>query len=170
MARELPAWLALMVDVDPSVEAARQRIGRLSRLFTRMLDMVAADQDMSLGDWEALSVVVRAGGQCTPTLLAQELALTSGTVSTRLNRLTQAGLVTVVADADGRSRPVRITADGHRRWQEATAARTRAERDLFHVLEPDQLDAFNSTLQTLLAHYETAFGEASRHDRTGRNN
>ena len=166
VSRELPEWLAAMVDVDPAVEAARQRIGRLARLSNRMLEKVAAEQHMSLADWEALSVVVRAGGQCTPSLLAQELALTSGTVSVRLNRLAEAGLVAVVADADGRSRPVRITDEGHRRWKEATAARTRAERDLFQVLKPKQLESLNSALQDLLGHYETVLGEASRHDRT----
>ncbi|TLW93952.1 MarR family transcriptional regulator [Saccharomonospora piscinae] len=157
-----------MADVHPEVEAARQRIGRLARLFHRTLEQVAAAERLSVSDWEALSVVVRARGRCTPTELASALQLTSGTVSTRLNRLVAAGLVEVVEDADGRSRPVTVTEEGHRRWQAATAARTRAERELFAVLSPARTDDLNRLLRTLLHHYETTLGEAPRHDVTDR--
>ncbi|MBO0767959.1 MAG: MarR family transcriptional regulator [Solirubrobacterales bacterium] len=164
--RELSTWLAQMEGADPRVEAARQRIGRLARLFARSLEQVAEDQEMSLGDWEALSVIVRAGGRCTPKELAEALGLTSGTVSVRLERLTRAGLVQAVTHADGRSRPVAVTSQGRKRWREATAARTRAEQELFGVLEPEQQDELNNALRVLLNRYESVFGEASRHDRT----
>lgn len=163
--RELSTWLAEMADVDPRVEAARQRIGRLARLFSRTLDNVAAEQDLSVGDWEALSVIVRAGGSCTPTELVRALGLTSGTVSTRLNRLVAAGLVRVVADPDGRSRPVTVTRQGRHRWKAATAARTRTESELFEALSPRETEALNEYLRTLLVAYEASLGEAPRHDR-----
>jgi DNA-binding MarR family transcriptional regulator len=155
--RELATWLKEMTDVSPDVEAARQRIGRLARLFTRTLENVAAEHKLSVGDWEALSAIVRAGG-------------TSGTVSTRLNRLLAAGLVQVVADADARSRPVQVTDEGRHRWTTATAGRTSAESELFQALSPREIDALNGHLRTLLAAYESALGEAPRHDVTDLSN
>lgn len=164
--RELTGWLAAMPDVDPQVEAARQRIGRLSRLFARLLEDVAVTQRISLGDWEALSVLVRTGRPSTPTAIGEALGLTSGTVSTRLKRLASAGLIEVLSDADGRSRPVRLTPAGRRRWRAATAARVAAERELFGALSAPECKQLNATLSTLLAQYESRFGIASRHDVT----
>jgi DNA-binding MarR family transcriptional regulator len=162
--RELATWLEEMTEVTPHVEAARQRIGRLARLFNRTLEHVAVDHDLSVGDWEALSVIVRAGGSCTPTELGRTLRLTSGTVSTRLNRLLAAGFVHVVANPDGRSRPVAVTDEGRHRWKAATAARTRVEGELFEALSPQDCDTLNDILRKLLATYENALGEAPRHD------
>jgi DNA-binding MarR family transcriptional regulator len=125
---------------------------------------VAADQDLSVGDWEALSVLVRSGGKCTPSEMTQALQLTSGTISVRLNRLVAAGYIEVVPDSDGRSRPVVATDEGHKRWKSATPARTREESGLFAVLSHADHDILNEKLRTLLANYERALGEASRND------
>lgn len=164
---ELQDWLAQMDPVGAEVEAARQRIGRLARQFNRVLERAAGENGLSLADWEALSVIERAGGSCRPGLLMEQLGLTSGTVSVRIARLTEAGLVEPVAGADGRSRPVRLTAAGRRRWRRATATRTRIEAELFGVLTPAQLDRLNPLLARLLGSFEDEFGVAPRHDRTG---
>ena len=159
---ELAGWLAAMgPDVDPDVEAARQRIGRLSRQFEQVLAEVAAAYDMTVGDWAALSVLRRSGPACTPKQLAEALDLTSGTVSVRLDRLLRAGLVEQVAATDGRSRPVRLTRKGRARWRAATSARTARERELFEGID---LTALNPLLATLLSRFEDAFGAVSRHD------
>lgn len=163
--RDLQTWTEPMEDVDPSVEAARQRIGRLARLFNRSLHEVAREEQLSLADWEALSVIVRADGRCTPTELARALALTSGTVSTRLSRLATAGLIALVDAPDGRSRPVKVTPNGVRRWRAATARRTRSEGELFDVLTPQQVGELNDLLRPLLRRYEDLLGDAGRHDR-----
>lgn len=154
-----------MPEADVGVEAARQRIGRLSRLFVRVLDRVASEEGISVGDLEALSVVQRSGGSCTPTELATELGLTSGTVSTRLRRLSGAGLVEAVGAADGRSRPVRLTRAGRARWRSATYARTAYEAELFGALEGSVgLETLNPLLATLLEHFESELGAVSKHE------
>lgn len=164
---ELEMWLAQMDPVDAEVEAARQRIGRLARQFNRVLERAANENGLSLADWEALSVIERAGEPCRPSLLMDQLGLTSGTVSVRIARLTEAGLVEPVAGADGRSRPVRLTTAGRRRWRRATATRTAIEAELFGALAPAQLARLNPLLARLLASFEGEFGVAPRHDRTG---
>lgn len=165
---ELDAWLAQMPDVDPAVEAARQRIGRLSRLFVRVVESAAAEESVSLGDLETLSVLRRNGGSATPGRIASELSLTSGTVSTRIRRLEQAGLAEPApADPDdGRVRRTRLTEAGLHVWQASTARRTAREATLFADLGPATLARLNATLGVLLEGFERELGAASRHDRS----
>ncbi|MDF0530867.1 MarR family transcriptional regulator [Tsukamurella sp. 8F] len=166
--RGLAGWLATMSaeDTDPLVEAVRQRIGRLARQFDRILDDVANDQDISRGDWTALSVLVRAGRPCTPSDLGRELGLTSGTVSTRIRRLAAAGFAAPApGGGDARSRPITVTRRGRQRWRAATAERTRRERELLRsALDPQQLAAVDDGLAALLGALEQRLGAGGTHD------
>lgn len=165
---ELDSWLGQMPDVRRDIEAARQRISRISRLFVRVLETVSVEEDVSVSDLETLSVIRRNGGNVSPSRIAAELHLTSGSVSTRLRRLERAGLAE--ADSpdpqDGRVRRIRLTDQGLRTWREGTRLRTELEADLFAVLDDPTLAALNEALSTLLARFELEFGIASRHDRT----
>ena len=149
----------------PDVEAARQRIRRLSRLFDEILSDAAADHELSVGDWEALSVLQRQGPphEGLPTDMARTLGITSGTMSLRIDRLTRAGLVEPGprSDGDGRSRPIRLTENGRERWRLATEERTRIEHDLVAgTLTPERLDELNELLTPLLARFEDVLGHA----------
>ncbi|WP_234341208.1 MarR family winged helix-turn-helix transcriptional regulator [Streptomyces sp. NRRL S-1813] len=167
VAAELASWIADMPDVDAHIEAARQRIGRMARLFDRLLTRVAADNGLTAGDWAALSALQRSGApyQASPTALSQQLGVTSGTMSVRLNRLSSAGLVESVTATDGRSKPVRLTARGQARWRAATQERTAQEQSLFtEALTADELRELNLLLSRLLRRLEDEFGQVSRHD------
>lgn len=160
---ELAAWMAHLPGVDPGVEAVRQRIRRLARLFDQVLAAAAAEHDLTVGDWEALSVLQRAGPPHAglPTQLALALGITSGTMSLRIDRLTRAGLVEPAPgeDVDGRSRPIRLTTQGRERWRAATDDRTRHEhRLLADTLHADELARLNDLLAVLLTRFETEFG------------
>lgn len=167
---ELDTWLAQMpAGVDADTEAARQRIGRISRQFEQVLTRAAADNQLSVGDWEALSVLQRSGRPYvrTPKQLAATLDVTSGTISVRIERLTQAGLVEPAPSPDGRSRPVRLTRKGRNRWSAATKSRAAYEREVFaSALTGEQLATLNPLLSAVLARFEREFGQASRHDVT----
>ena len=165
---ELDDWLAQMPDVDPQIEAARQRIGRLSRVFVRVLEAVAAEGSVTVGDLETLSVLRRHDGTASPGQIAVTLGLTSGTVSSRLRRLERAGLVDPgdLDPDDARVRRVRITEAGVRVWRSGTERRTQREAELFGDLEPAQVRALNTALATLLERFEHELGVVSRHDRT----
>lgn len=166
---EITEWIKEMPDgLDQQTEAARQRIGRLSRQFERVLTRVAAAHGLTVGDLEALSVLARSGPpyQRTPKQLTEILGLTTGTVSVRVDRLTRAGLVEpAIGAADGRSRPIRLTQHGYQRWRAATAQRTSDEQHLFgSVLDTDDLTALNALLSRLLHRFEEDFGPAPKHD------
>ncbi|MGK2865175.1 MAG: MarR family winged helix-turn-helix transcriptional regulator [Mycobacterium sp.] len=158
--------MAQMPSGDQAVEELRQRIGRLSRLFDRLLDQIAASHHISRADWTALAVIIRGQNCCTPTELAEALELTSGTVSTRIKRLTEAGLIeTNSGAADARSRPVKATTDGQELWQVATSARTTYEARLIRTaVDEAELAALNSQLSVVLDVLEEHLGPSSRHD------
>ncbi|MCZ4101055.1 MarR family winged helix-turn-helix transcriptional regulator [Streptomyces sp. H39-C1] len=167
VAGELASWIAEMPRTDPRTEAARQRIGRLARIFDRLLVRIAEDNDLSAGDWAALSALQRSGPphQASPTELARRLDITSGTMSVRLIRLTRAGLIEPSPAPDGRSRPVRLTAQGQERWRAATQQRTAAEHQLLTDEFSDaELDRLNVLLGRLLGRLESNLGQVSRHD------
>lgn len=166
MGQEIDGWLAQMPTADRSVEELRQRVGRLSRLFDRLLDRIAADHRISRADWTALAVIIRAESPCTPSVLAENLELTSGTVSTRIKRLTAAGLIENDAAAvDARSRPIRATPAGHELWRTATSARTEFEGQLVRaVVGNADLAVLNHHLASVVTAFEAELGQVSRHD------
>lgn len=165
---DLDAWIRVMpAGVDPDVEAARQRIARIARQFEHVLQRAAAAYDLTTGDLQALSVLHRSGPPyvLTPKELTDRLGVTSGTISVRLDRLDRAGLVERVSADDGRSRPVRLTAKGRRRWSAATKMRTDSEHAIFSAaLEDAELAELNPLLRKLLAGFEAEFGPTSRTD------
>jgi DNA-binding MarR family transcriptional regulator len=165
---DLAGWIAAMpAGVDPDIEAARQRIARIARQFEHILHRAAARHDLTVGDWQALSVLHRSGKPyvLTPKELTEILGVTSGTISVRIDRLTQAGLIEPVTSTDGRSRPVTLTRKGRQRWSAATKVRTDEERQMFtDALADTQLADLNTLLSALLTRFEAEFGPASQVD------
>jgi DNA-binding MarR family transcriptional regulator len=165
---DLETWLDVMpADVDPDVEAARQRIARIARQFEQVLRRAAAKQQLTVGDWQALSALYRSGEPfvLTPKELTDLLGVTSGTISVRIDRLSKAGLVEPVTATDGRSRPVRLTDKGRERWAAATKMRTDYEREIFtEALREAELAELNPLLRGLLGSFEREFGRASTLD------
>ena len=165
VAAELPGWMTHLPGARPEVEGARQRIRRLARLFDEILADAAAGHDLTVGDWEALSVLARREPphEGLPGDIARTLGLTSGTMSLRIDRLSRAGLVEPGprGDGDGRSRPIRLTAAGRRRWRAATDERIRVEDGLVGgALDAAGLDALNDLLAPLLVRFEDELGHA----------
>ncbi len=164
---ELAGWMADLPGVAPEVEAARQRVAKLARLLERALGQIATTHQLALADWEALSFLQRSGPpyEGSPKQIAASLGVTSGTISVRIERLTQAGLVEPgEVRPDRRSRPVRLTDRGRERWRTATAERTAAEQALLgDALSPEELRQLNPLLAKLLGHLEADLGAAPRH-------
>ena len=160
--REATAWLDELSGVDPEIEMARMRLRRIGQQSEHMLSDIAQRHDLTLGDWETLSVLRQSGPPyvMTPSELAQALGVTSGTISVRIERLIQVGLIEPAGStSDGRSRPIRITDEGTRRWRAATMERTSAEARVFqNALGPIEIEYLNQLLRWLMIEMETEFG------------
>lgn len=165
--RELSGWMDLLPGVDPGAEAASQRIRRISRLLGSVLARIAVEHELSVGDWESLSVLRRSGApyECSPKKLAEKLGVTSGTMSVRIGRLAKAGLVeSATSVGDGRNKPIRLTERGSGLWQAATERRTDYEQGLLaDALTPGELEQLNPLLGKLLFRFEEDLGPAPTH-------
>ena len=163
---ELADWLAELHGVDAGIEAARMRLLRVARQSERMLSEIAKRFGLTLGDWETLSVLRRSGAPyaMTPSEIMNALGVTSGTVSVRIDRLQKSGLIEPAdGSGDGRSRPVRLTDEGARRWQAATGARIAFERQLFsRAFTPGQILRLNDLLRALMIELEADLGPPPR--------
>lgn len=112
-------------------------LGALAQVISdRTADAVAAAAGQSVTGAAALSALYHFLDRPTVDLLRQVLGLTpSGTVRL-VDRLAEAGYVTREPGGDGRSRTVRLTADGRRAAERVAQARATVLADTLAVLSP----------------------------------
>lgn len=147
------AWRRERPDLDVEPLQVLSRISRLAAV----LDERRADAFVGHGlqghEFDVLSVLRRSGEPFERT--AGELAtlthVTSGTMTSRLDRLVTRGFVTRRPDpSDGRLVRVRLTAPGRARVDAAFAQLLRTERDLLATLDDERIKALADALRTLL--------------------
>lgn len=153
--RIVAAWHRETPALDVSPLHVLSRITRLAR----RLDLArgAAFADYSLEGWEfdVLSALRRAGRpyQLSPGQLVADTLVTSGTMTNRVDRLEQKGLVRRIPDpSDRRGVRVRLTAQGREVVDAALAALLDQERELLADLSSAERDL----LATLLRRITTA--------------
>jgi DNA-binding MarR family transcriptional regulator len=149
----IAAWRRERPDLDV---APLQVLSRISRLAA-VLDVRRADAFVGHGlqghEFDVLSVLRRDGEPFERT--AGELAalthVTSGTMTSRLDRLVARGFVTRQPDpADGRIVRVRLTAAGRERVDAAFVALLRTEHQLLGELDSARSAELAEALRSLL--------------------
>jgi DNA-binding MarR family transcriptional regulator len=147
------AWRRERPDLDVEPLQVLSRISRLAAV----LDERRADAFVGHGlqghEFDVLSVLRRSGEPFERT--AGELAtlthVTSGTMTSRLDRLVARGLVTRHPDpTDGRLVRVRLTVAGRQRVDGAFAQLLRTERDLLATLDGGRGSELADALRSLL--------------------
>lgn len=147
------AWRRERPDLDVEPLQVLSRVSRLAAV----LDERRADAFVGHGlqghEFDVLSVLRRQGEPFEQT--AGELAtlthVTSGTMTSRLDRLVARDLVTRHPDpTDGRLVRVRLTAAGRRRVDGAVAELLKTERDLLATLDGDRRTDLADALRCLL--------------------
>jgi DNA-binding MarR family transcriptional regulator len=107
---------------------------------------------LSLGDFDVLATLRRAGGSgVNPKELASSALITSGAMTSRLDRLQTAGLVERSPDpADRRAVRVRLTAAGRQAADRALADVLAAHEHLLEPLTRRERDAAATALRKML--------------------
>jgi DNA-binding MarR family transcriptional regulator len=144
----LASWSRERPDLKTAPVAVVMRINRLATHFHAEMDTVFAEFGLSNPSFELLATLRRSGHpyRLSQRQLAEILGLTAGTVSLRVKRMVQDGLVTVEPDpTDMRVSFVRLTEEGQRRFDEAAPAHLAGEEDMIRVL-PDEEQAILATL------------------------
>jgi DNA-binding MarR family transcriptional regulator len=155
--RMIEAW----AETDPRVDARPlEVVGRLL-LCAHYLqdDLVAALRpfELSFGDFDVINTLRRRGDEhgTNPRDLARSSLITSGAMTTRLDRLERAGLITRTPDAaDGRSVRVHLTERGEKLAEQSLHAVIEADEAFLEPLSQRQRDAIASALRLLLLRCE----------------
>lgn len=137
------------------------RVSRLAARFSAAVDKVFADAGLSNPEFSVLANLRRAGDpyQLTQRQLMDQLSLSSGTISVRIDQLSERGLVRRDPDPDdGRSVRVTLTEKGGRLFDFIAPEHLANEARLVAALDPDEQAQLARLLKVLLIEFEPVAG------------
>ena len=142
--------------LDYEVEGIVDRINSLQRKFRLAFEETLRTWDLNWGEWKVLTSLHH-GNAHSPSGLCEELELSSGAMTNRLDRLEEAGLIRRAPDPhDRRGVKLELTADGERVWTESTSAQARKEALVASALTKREQTQLNSLLRKLMVEFERA--------------
>lgn len=138
----LDAWETARPDLDPAPLGLVGRVIVLAKYLERSVEAALERHHLTLGQFDILATVRRAGtrGGLTPTQLLQSVMLSSGGMTSRLDKLEANGLIERRPDpSDRRGVLVALTPKGRKVIDAATRTRFQEAADSLPPLDdPDQ--------------------------------
>jgi DNA-binding MarR family transcriptional regulator len=148
------AWQAERPDVDAQPLQVLSRVSRLARHLDRARRAAFADHGLEPWEFDVLAALRRQGPpyELSPGALLRTTLVTSGTMTNRVDRLQEAGLVRRRPDPeDKRGVLVALTDTGQTRVDAALASLLEAEQALLAPLPGASREALADLLRLLLA-------------------
>jgi DNA-binding MarR family transcriptional regulator len=155
--RVLHQWAKVRPDLDVSSVGIISRLARLRAIIDEEQEAVFAEHGVSNPTFTTLVTLVRINrpGGISQRRLADELRLTPGTVSARIDRLVADGLVTRAPDpADRRGSLVTLTDRGRDLFEAVVPAHLANQVRLLGSLTPDEQATLAGLLRKLLVAFE----------------
>jgi DNA-binding MarR family transcriptional regulator len=144
---------AAKIPLDLEVEGIVDRIGGINRRFKNALKETLVPYGLTPEDWHVLSPLRlrREGRRSSPGTLARDLELSSGAMTSRLDRLEELGFVRRLPDPDDRRGVlVELTDEGRAAWDAAADVQGRKEAFFASALSPDEQRQLNALLRKLM--------------------
>ena len=155
--RVIAAWHRERPDLDLTPLAVLSRVSRLARRLDLARERAFAAHELAVWEFDVLVALRRTGPpyRLTPGQLLAETLVTSGTMTNRIDRLEQRGLVArePVPD-DRRGTWVALTVEGRRRVDAAFADLLAEERALLAGLDAGARGDLAASLRHLLLQFE----------------
>lgn len=151
------AWRRERPDLDVSPLEVLSRVTRLARHLDRDRAAAFAEHDLELWEFDVLAALRRSGPpyQLTPTQLISQTLVTSGTMTNRIDRMEERGLVARHPDPhDGRSVIVKLTAQGRTVVDSALVDLLAREGKLLNQLDPARRRELANLLRRLVAPFD----------------
>jgi DNA-binding MarR family transcriptional regulator len=148
------AWRVERPDLDVEPLLVLSRVSRLARHLDRARRAASASHGLEPWEFDVLSALRRQGPpyQLSPGGLLRTTLVTSGTMTNRIDRLEEAGLVSRRPDPqDKRGVLVRLTDQGRTRVDDALADLLASERALLRPIPADSRRTLADLLRALLA-------------------
>jgi DNA-binding MarR family transcriptional regulator len=147
------AWQRERPDLDVDPLHVLSRVSRLAAVLDDRRAAAFVEHGLQAHEFDVLAALRRSGEpfEVTAGELSALTHVTSGTMTSRLDRLTTRNFVSRHPDPDdGRLVRVRLTASGRRRVDAAFVALLQTERDLLATLPAGERAALADGLRTLL--------------------
>jgi DNA-binding MarR family transcriptional regulator len=124
----LVVWAREIPNLDPLTEGIVQRLQFLAKRFNQSMDRTLEEFGLEHRSYHLLGTLRSVGPpyQRTPGQLAEDMHLSSGAMTNRLDRMEEAGLIRRLPDpSDRRGTLIEPTKAGHAVWDQAAAPRLR---------------------------------------------
>jgi len=149
----LDIWAREVPGLDPLTEGIVERIQKLAWEFNTSMDETLAEFKLERRGFRLLGRLRAAGPpyRVSPGRLADDLGLSSGAMTNRLDRLEVAGLVRRLPDPDDRRGTlIEPTEAGHAAWDRAVGTQARREALIAGQLSPDDRRELHRLLRRLM--------------------
>ena len=150
--RIVDAWLRERPDLNFAPLQVLSRVGRLSKHLDRARRTAFSRSELESWEFDVLSALRRAGHpyELSPKMLLLQTLVSSGTMTNRIDRLVERGLVTRRTDPnDGRGILVGMTSGGLTRVDAAITRLVDAEAELLDTLSPADQERLAALLRKL---------------------
>lgn len=155
--RLVAGWHEALPDLDTSPLEVLSRVARLARHLERQRNAVFARHDLETWTFDVLAALRRAGPphELSPGQLLAQTLVASGTMTNRLDRLEERGLVRRRPDADdARSIRVRLTTSGRARVDTAIRDLVARENAILGSLSRSERHTLADLLRRVLAPFD----------------
>jgi DNA-binding MarR family transcriptional regulator len=145
------------VEIDLDVEAIVGRIGGLNRRIKRGMERTLTEHDLTHPDWQVLTALrlLPPPHVSSPGTLAADIELSSGAMTSRLDRLEEAGFVKRrPAPDDRRGVVIELTDAGREVWDRAASVQGRREAFFASALSKEEQRQLNDLLRKLMLAFE----------------
>ena len=153
----LAQWHRERPDLDVSPMGLIGRTTRLASHYRKAIGKVFSQYGLNPGEFDVLATIRRAGApyQLSPTELFTSMMVSSGTMTNRIDRLEQAGLVERIPDErDRRGTLIKMTDKGFELIEAAVTAHVENEHRILSVLDKEEREDLSRLLRKLLRSIE----------------
>jgi DNA-binding MarR family transcriptional regulator len=158
--RVIASWASARPDLDVSPIAVIARMQVVRGHIDRSLADVFARHGLTEPEFAMLATLVRLGGSASQHQLVDEMGLSAGTVSVRVDALVAGGMARRKPDAeDGRCVVISVTPRGRRRFDACAPEHLAGERRLISALSENERAALAGLLRKLTLSFEKAGDE-----------
>ncbi|MEB4613943.1 MarR family winged helix-turn-helix transcriptional regulator [Leucobacter sp. M11] len=161
-------WAAAHPDLDFSPLEVFSRVMRIAKRLDRVRANAFEQSGLAAWEFDVLAVLRRSGEpfRLSPKILVQATMVSSGTMTNRIDRMAERGLVARLTDPnDGRGVLVEMTRNGLTLVDAAITRLTHAEQDLLAGLSGAERGKLPQLLRRLGLSVEQATRVAARPDK-----
>lgn len=155
--RAVAQWNRELPDLDASSMLVLGRLAECALVITRdRINPLFAEFGLQPGEFDVLATLRRSGAAqgLTPTALYEDMMISSGSMTNRIDRLESAGLVERVPNpGDGRATLVRLTRAGLKLIDLAVVAHVRNQAEVLSPLDAAEQRQLADLLGKLLGAY-----------------